>query len=167
MCVCTEENQMYIKGNLTLWEAKEVSCSLAEEMGKVSSRNGESQRSLKVSRWTRSSKRRSWVTAEKCCSRKWRAGGSDGAAAFRGVSLWSTWAPWGEPCAAKSQISALSLRKKACRNPLWERRGSVSFQVRSPNDRGVRELGGTSKPCLCRRKRWEDMVSFSQTLGNL
>lgn len=74
MCVCTEENQMYIKGNLTLWEAKEVSCSLAEEMGKVSSRNGESQRSLKVSSWTRSSKSRNWITAEKCCSRKWREG---------------------------------------------------------------------------------------------
>lgn len=94
-------------------------------------------------------------------------GREDGAAAFGGVSLWSTGTPWGEPCAAKSQISALSLRKKACRNPLWERRGSVSFQVRSPNDRGVRELGETSKPCLRRRKRWEDMVSFSQTLGNL
>lgn len=160
-------NRMCVKGNLAQWEAKEVGCSLAEETGKVSSRNGESRRSLKVSSWTRNSKRRIWITAEKCCPRKWRAGRSDGAAAFRGVSLWSTWTPWGELCAAKSQISALSLRKKACRNPLWERRGSVPFQVRSPNDRGVRELGETSKPCLRRRGRREDMVSFSQTLGNL
>lgn len=157
------------------WHCERLRASVPvwlRKLGKVSSRKWDSHRSLKVSSWGGDDKK---SQAQKGLDNSWIVllqevtGGKEG---------WSSCVPRGQLAEHmsslgrtlwSSQVSNISseFEEESLQKLSVGKERLRSFPGQTSKWPSAGELGETAKSCLGRRGRWEDMVSFSQTLGNL